>query len=293
MILVTGATGTLGKPLLARLVGAGQDVRCLVREPRRLGPQRVLVQIAIGNVADRHGFGKALRGVDTVIHLAATTRDQGSRPIEEINGIGTSRLVAAARRAGVQKFVYVSSIGASPYAASRFIRSQALARNAVSASGIEPLIFDASIIYAPDDPWLSIVSKLSHFPVMPVPGDGKTLFQPIWADDAADAITSAILKGSNSLDHRLELAGPEVLSHDQILKAAMNHFGRRKPLLHLSPTWTRRLLQLQEMYLGPSAFASWDEAQLMEYPTAARRGTADVNALGVEPMAIGDVLPAR
>jgi NADH dehydrogenase len=293
VILLTGATGTLGKPLLARLVGAGQDVRCLVREPRRLGPQRVLVQIAIGNLADRHGFDKALRGVDTVIHLAATTRDQARGPIEEVNGIGTARLLAAARRAGVQKFVYVSSIGASRSAPSRFIRTQALARDAVAASGIEPLIFDASIIYAPDDPWLSIVSKLSHFPLMPVPGDGKTLFQPIWADDAADAITSAILKGSNSLDHRPELVGPEVLTHDQILKAAMNHFGRRKPLLHLSDDWTRRLLRLQEMYLGPAAVATWDEAQLMKFPAVGARGTADLNALGVEPMALADVLPAR
>src|SRR5665647_830206 len=127
MILLTGATGTLGRPLLARLIGAGMDARCLVREPRRLGPARVQVQIAIGNLADHHGLARALRGVDTVIHLGATTRDQSHGSIERVNGIGTARMVAAARHANVRRFVYVSSIGASRNAASRYIRTQALA----------------------------------------------------------------------------------------------------------------------------------------------------------------------
>jgi NADH dehydrogenase len=135
MILLTGGTGTLGKPLLQRLVGSGQDVRVMVREPRRLGPARVQVQIAIGNLADRHGFGKALRGVDTVVHLGATTRDQARGSIEEINGVATARLIAAARRAGVQRFVFISSIGASKYSTSRFIRTQANARDAIASAG--------------------------------------------------------------------------------------------------------------------------------------------------------------
>lgn len=305
MILLTGGTGTLGKPLLQRLVGAGMDVRVMVREPRRLGPARVQVQIAIGNLADRHGFAKAVRGVDTVIHLGATTRDQARGPIEEINGVATARLIAAARKAGVKRFVFVSSIGASPVASSRFIRTQANARNAVAAAGFESLIFEASIIYADHDPWLGTLAKLSLLPVMPVPGDGKTKFQPIWADDAADAITAALLTSDDGVGagvgrtdmathtHYVELAGPDVMTHDQMIRTAMRHYGRRRPLLHLSPSMSQRLLRLQEWYLGPSAFATWDEAQLMQFSSVARRGTADVEALGVQPLAMPDVLPAR
>jgi NADH dehydrogenase len=305
MILLTGGTGTLGKPLLQRLVGAGMDVRVMVREPRRLGPARVQVQIAIGNLADRHGFGKALRGVDTVIHLGATTRDQARGPIEELNGIATARMIAAARRAGVERFLFVSSIGASPYSTSRFIRTQANARDAIAAAGFESLIFEASIMYANHDPWLGTLSKLSYLPVMPVPGDGKAKFQPIWADDAADAITAALLTADGGIgegvgrsdpathSHYVELAGPEVMTHDQMLRIAMRHYGRRRPLLHLSRPMAERLLRLQEWYLGPSAFATWDEAELMQFSSVASRGTADVEALGVQPLAMADVLPAR
>ncbi|MFY9488611.1 MAG: NAD(P)H-binding protein [Solirubrobacterales bacterium] len=302
MILLTGATGTLGRPLLSRLVGSGADVRALVREPRRLGPARVQVQIAIGNLSDHHSFARAVRGVDTVIHLGATTRDQTRGSIEEINGIGTARLVNAAQRAGVERFVYVSSIGASVNAASRFIRTQALARDAVIAGGFESLIFDASVIYAPNDSWISLLRKLSLLPMMPVPGDGTAEFQPIWAEDAADAIMAAVLMsddpgtelpglaGPGTRSHVTELVGPDVLTHDEMLRTVLHAIGRPRPLWHLSPKRARKLLRLQEWYLGPAAVATWDQAQLMSYSSVATRGTDDVNALGVQPLSMHDVL---
>jgi NADH dehydrogenase len=304
VILLTGATGTLGKPLLARLIGTGQPVRCLVRQPRRLGPHRVQVSIAAGNLADYHGFDNAMRGVDTVVHLASSIRDQMRGSIEELNGIATSRLVGAAERAGVKRFVFVTPIDASPYQSSRFMRSKALATEAVAAGAFESLIFESSIIYAPDDPWLSLVSKLSFLPLMPVPGDGRARFQPIWADDAADAILSALLREDGSADtsgrsdagshaHFIELAGPDVLTHDEMLRLAMRSHHRERPLLHLPRKTARRLLKLEEWYLGPSAFATWDEAQLMQFPAIPARGTSDVEALGVQPLAMPDVLGAR
>lgn len=293
MILLTGATGTLGRPLLERLVGSGEKVRVLVREPRRLGPQRVQVQIAIGNLADRHGFDKALRGVDTLIHLGATTRSQMRGSIQEINGLATNRLLSAARRQGVERVVYVSSIGASRYSQSRFIRTQAVSRDAVLDSGMDPLVFDSSIIYAPNDPWMRLLHKLARLPVMPVAGDGQSRYQPIWAEDAADAVTAALLSGRTTPEHPIELAGPEILTHDQILRIAMAHFGEIKPLLHISPKWSRRLLYAQEAYLGPSALATWGEAQLMQLSSTTERGSTDLKRLGVAPLAMSEVMPPR
>lgn len=260
------------------------------------------MQIAAGNLGDHHGFDNALRGVDTVIHLAASTRDQLRGSIEELNGMATGRLVAAAERAGVKRFVYVTPIDASPFLPSRFMRAKALATEAVAAGGFESLIFESSIIYAPGDPWISLLSRLSRLPVMPVPGAGQADFQPVWAEDAADAMMAALLtedggvaEGVGRHDaatraHYIELAGPETLSHDEILRIVMRSFRRNRPLLHLSKPVARRLLRLEEWYLGPSAFATWDEAELMDFPAIARRGTADVEALGIEPLAMRDVL---
>src|ERR1700759_4918127 len=101
MLLLTGATGLIGSALLPRLLGEDQQVRCLVRDPGRLGPQRVRVQIALGDLTNPPSFRNALRGVDTVVHLAASIRDQRRGSIEELNGIATWRMVQAAGGAGV------------------------------------------------------------------------------------------------------------------------------------------------------------------------------------------------
>src|SRR5919199_3873274 len=112
MILLTGATGLLGSALLRRLLDSGRDVRCLVRDPRRLGPNRVRVQITLGDLANPVALRQAVRGVDTVFHLEAPIRDQPSGSIEELNGLATVRLLGAAERAGVRRFVLFSALGA-------------------------------------------------------------------------------------------------------------------------------------------------------------------------------------
>ena len=93
MILLTGATGNVGNAVLRRLTARGERVRCLVRDPRGLGAERVRVQIALGDLSNPSSFRNALRGVDTVVHLAAAIRDQPRASIEELNAIATLRLL--------------------------------------------------------------------------------------------------------------------------------------------------------------------------------------------------------
>src|SRR5689334_25336781 len=105
VLLLTGATGRVGSALLPLLMQRHEPVRCLVRDPRRLGAERVRVQIALGDLGDPASFRHALRGVDTVVHLASVIRDQPKGSIEELAGVATWRLVRAAERAGVERFV--------------------------------------------------------------------------------------------------------------------------------------------------------------------------------------------
>ena len=291
MILLTGATGTVGTPLLRRLTAAGQPVRCLVRDPRRLGPERVRVQIALGDLAKPGSFRNAMRGVDTVIHLAAAIRDQPQGSIEELNAMATLRLVRAAERAGARRFLFFSAIGASLHSPARFYRAKALAEEAVAEAELDTTVFAPSIVYAPDDQWIRLLERLSHLPVAPVAGSGDAVFQPIWAEDAADCVMAA-LEGPNG-QPRYDLVGPESLSYDAIMRTALHAFGRRRRLLHLPLPAVRAALAVAEAFAGPSVFATWDEAQLMELSMTAPRGTADAKALGVRPLPMGAVLGAR
>lgn len=300
MILLTGATGTVGSALLRRLTAGGETVRCLVRDPRRLGAERVRVQIALGDLSDPASFRNALRGVDTVVHLAASTRDQPRASIEELNAVATLRLLRAAEVAGAERFVFFSAIGASLHSRLRFFRAKALAERSVRESSLETNVLAPSIVYAPRDPWLTLLERFSYLPVVPVPGRGRALYQPLWADDAAACVMAILGRAAPGPDGRegaaeggrLELAGPETLSHGAIVRIALRSFGRRRPIARVPLPMVRAALRAIEWAWRDSAFATWEEAELLQVPMTSSRGTADAESLGVEPVPIGAVLGA-
>ena len=289
VILLTGGTGNLGSALLARLVADRQRVRCLVREPRELGPDRVRVQIALGDLADPASFRNALRGVKTVVHLAAAIRDQPRASIEELNAVATLRLLRAAEKAGAERFIFFSALGASLHERARFFRAKALAEEAVEKADLKSVVFAPSIVYSPRDPWVRLLERLSLLPVMPISGSGQARYQPIWTDDAA-ACVMAVIRGEGGDRARFELAGPDTLSYDDIARETLRALRRQRRLVHVATPVVRRGLRALEALVGDQSFAVWEEAELMEIPMTTPRGTADAEALGVSPRRMRAVL---
>jgi uncharacterized protein YbjT (DUF2867 family) len=290
MLLLTGATGLVGSALLPRLLAEGTEVRCLVRDPRRLGAQRVRVQIALGDLTDPPSFRNALRGVQTVVHLAASIRDQPRGSIEELNGVATWRMVEAAERQGVERFMFFSALGASTYHRTRCLRAKALAEQAVREAAVRSVVFAPSIVYAPGDPWLTLLEHLALLPVMPMSGSGRAAFQPIWADDVAACVIAALRAPEREARERYELAGPETLNHSDIVRTVLRSLERKRPLVHVPTPLVSRGLRLLERLGGPRVFATWDEAELMEATMTSVRGAADAEALGVAPQRMAAVL---
>jgi uncharacterized protein YbjT (DUF2867 family) len=290
VILLTGATGTVGKALLPLLLESGQPVRVLVRDPRRLGRSRVDVQLALGDLAalgDQPVRRQAFRGVDTVIHLAASIRDGASGSVEEVNGLGTARLLAAAEAAGVERFVFFSAMGATPFQRTRFFRAKALAEDAVESSPLATTVFAPSIVYDRDDPWVTSMRRLALLPVLPISGSGRAAYQPIWAGDVAHCVIAALDGGATG---RLELAGPEVLTYEQIARLIARAAGRQRPVVHIPLNAVRLILNAMRRVVGDAVFATWEEAELLEVPMTATAGSSDAQTLGVTPRRMADVL---
>ena len=155
MLLLTGATGLVGGALRRRLIASEVPIRCLVRDPRRLGEDRVpRADRALGDLADPPSFRNALRSVGhrrPPRHRRSATSRRES--IEELSGIATWHLVEAAQRAGAPtRFVFFSALGASTQSRARLLRAKALAEDAVRESDLRSIVFAPSIVCTPGAP---------------------------------------------------------------------------------------------------------------------------------------------
>jgi NADH dehydrogenase len=130
---------------------------------------------------------------------------------------------------------------------------------------------------------------MSLLPVMPISGSGRAAFQPIWAEDVAAAAHRVLRQAPEGARH-IELAGPEVLTYEEIVRIAMSVWDRDRRLVHV-PLWmVRRSLRLLARMFGPGVFATWEEAELMEVPMVTAAGTRDAQRLGVDPKRLSEVL---
>lgn len=294
MLLLTGATGLVGSALLRRLVAEGQQVRCLVRDPRRLGPQRVRVQIALGDLTDPPSFRNAMRGVDTVVHLAASTRDQPRGSIEELAAIATWRMVEAAQRAGVERFMFFSTLGASTHHRARLFRAKALAEQAVHESDMRSTVIAPSLVYAPGDHWLTLIERLALLPILPVSGRGHARCQPIWVEDVAGCVIAALRESEAAEEEptyeRYELAGPQTMTYNEVVNTVLRSLDRERALLPIPTPMVSRTLRLLEKAMGTSTPITWDEAELLEANMVVKHGIADTQTLGITPQPMQAVL---
>jgi NADH dehydrogenase len=154
--------------------------------------------------------------------------------------------------------------------------------------------FAPSIIYSPGDPWITLLGRLAMLPVVPIAGRGRALYEPIWAHDAAGAVLGVLERANGSARHeQFELAGPQRLSYDDIVRTYLEVKHRHRRLLHVPMPIVRWGLKAVEEVQGSMSFATWDEAELMEIPMISERGTADAESLGVHPLPMQYVLAKR
>ena len=267
VLLLTGGTGRVGSALLPLLLARREPVRCLVRDPRGLGPDRVRVQLALGDLADPASFRHALRGVSTVVHLAASWRDQPRARVEELDGDAAVRLVDTAERAGVERFLLLSPLGAAPEHPLRAFRAKALAEAAVlDSAAMQASVLRASVIHATGQ-------RVPAF----LAGAGDAPVQPIAAADVAACVVAALERPGVH-----ELAGPQTMRRRTYARLLRGHRPLRVPAPLLRPA-----LRGYAALAGPAAALTWDEAELVTVPMTTARGTAGAEALGVRPRRVG------
>jgi NADH dehydrogenase len=239
MILITGASGFLGRRLVRRALDQGHNVRALVRRPGQdLDiPADLLYQ---GDITEAGTLTGALEGVTAVIHAAATTSEMA--PDEALsrrtNVEGTRNLIEACKKAGVSRFVQISSLSANPANTSVYGRTKLAADEEVRQSGLRWTILQPGTIYGPGG--RGLFAKMARMtkgllPMVPVLGSGKGTMRPIYVDDTADAAL-ACLGSEASVGKTYAIGCQDVITFNDFIRGVLRAQGRRKLLVHV-PFW--------------------------------------------------------
>lgn len=243
-ILVTGGTGFVGQALVPKLVEAGNQVRLLIRPAKRTPevPKGVAVEIALSSVTDARGLRSAMRGIEVVIHLASVERQGAYADLMRVDIEGARLVSRIARESGVRRLVYVSHLGADRFSAFPVSKAKGLAEEAIRSSGVNYTIFRSAIAFGKGDSLTSgIAQLLAAVPFLfIVPGDGKTLLQPIWVEDLATLISWAI-EDTNTENQIYDVGGPEMLSFCDVVETVMDVLGKRKQFFYFPPPLLRGL----------------------------------------------------
>lgn len=235
-VAVTGGTGFAGRAVVGALGRHGYRLRCLVRPgSERLLPREAGVEPITGDVTTPAGLADAVRGVDAVVHLVGIIREHPARGVtfERLHTQATEHVLAAARGAGVRRFVHMSALGTRPEARSRYHRTKWAAEQAVRGSGLDWTIFRPSVIFGPGDGLVTLLARLVRwFPVVPVIGDGQNRFQPVAVGDVAEGFARALERPA-AAGQVFEVGGPRAYTFDELLDEIGRALGRRHvPKLH-------------------------------------------------------------
>jgi uncharacterized protein YbjT (DUF2867 family) len=242
-VFVTGATGFVGPAVANAIADAGHEVRVLERNQGAWSEAGIRCQAAIqGDVTDSETMRRAVRDIDVVVHLVAIRQGKPEQ-FEQVMVGGTRNLLAAAKEAGVRRFVLMSALGVTeqtkdlvPYYGAKWKEEQD-----AKASGLEHVIFRPSFIFGRDGGILPTFKKLAKLaPVTGIIGSGEQRIQPIWVDDIGAYFAQAIDK-PDAANRTFEVGGPDVVSWNEFWQRLRAQLGiRRRPTMHL-PTWLMKI----------------------------------------------------
>ncbi|MFA5567069.1 MAG: complex I NDUFA9 subunit family protein [Trueperaceae bacterium] len=231
-VLVTGANGFVGGYVCRALVGAGCQVTGLSRKSDARLPTDVTA--LTGDVTSGDGLGRAMTGIDAVVHLVGIIQERGSQTFERVHVEGTRNVIEAATAAGVSRLVHMSALGAGLDSGSGYQRTKARAEELVRVSGLAWTIMRPSLIFGVGDDFFGgTLRQLVRLPpVVPVVGTGGYPFRPVYAGDVATAFLRA-LERHGVAGQVFDLAGPNEYTLRELLLLVRGALGSRKPLVNV------------------------------------------------------------
>jgi uncharacterized protein YbjT (DUF2867 family) len=228
-VTVFGGTGFLGRCIVRHLRYRGFPVRIASRHPDRgysqFGSDDPQLQFLEANVQDERSVADALDGAYAVVNAVSLYVQHGQETFHSVHVEAAERVAAQAHRAGVERLVHVSGIGADAASPSRYIRRRGEGELAVRAEFNDALFVRPAVMFGPDDAFLTALLKLlRQLPIYPMFGRGRTRLQPVYVEDVAEAV-ARVIRRAKTHSIIFEFGGPRVYSYEEFLGAVAHQAG--------------------------------------------------------------------
>lgn len=224
-----------------------------------------------------------MREVDEIIHLAGTERHSSRAELQNVDIQGTQVLAAAAAQSNVRRILFLSHLGAERASAYPVLKAKAMAENAIVNSGVPCTIIRSAVIFGPGDQFTTSLARLLRLSpgIFMIPGDGSSLLQPIWINDAVSCLLTA-LENEQYAGQTISIGGMEALTFRQVVEQVMRGAGIRRRLVSVSPSTMRIIALFTDMFTNFPVSIFW-----LDYLSTNR--TTQLDSL---PRIFG-ILPAR
>jgi uncharacterized protein YbjT (DUF2867 family) len=296
LIVVFGGSGFIGRHVVKQLARAGFRVRVPMRRPHLGQDLRVLgdvgqIHLMQANVRFPESVAAALEGADGVVNLVGVLHEQGKQDFQAMHVAASEAIAAAAKAAGLNKVVQVSSIGADARAKAKYARTKGEAEAAVRALVPEAVILRPSIVFGPEDNFFNRFADMAKFSLfLPLIGGGKTKFQPVYVQDVADAVLASLTR-NDAAGRTFELGGPRVYSFRELLDFVQKTIDRKRfylPLASFIAAPLGMLFSVGSKVLPVAPPITGDQVEMLKRDNivgvSGEKGVGTLADLGVAPL---------
>src|ERR1700674_3065338 len=291
-VTVFGGTGFLGRSIVRHLRSRGFPVRIASRHPDRghrlFGPDDPQLQSVGANIHDERSVADALSGAYGAVNAVSLYVERGQETFDSVHVESAERVAAQAHRAGVDRLIRISGIGADAASPSRYIRKRGEGELAVRAAFVEALLIRPAVMFGPDDAFLTTILRLlRQLPIYPMFGRGRTRLQPAYVEDVAEAI-GRTMQRVETPSTIFEFGGPRVYSYEEFLRAVAHQAGLAPRLIPIPLAVWHALARASEMF--PSPLLTRNQVNLMQIDTVSSSEMPGFVELGISPHSVEALL---
>jgi uncharacterized protein YbjT (DUF2867 family) len=292
VVTVFGGTGFLGRRVVRHLRKHDFSVRIASRHPDRsrglFGSGDPQLRVVGANIHDERTVADALADAYGAVNAVSLYGEHGRETFHSVHVEAAKRVAILARRAGVERLVHVSGIGADAASPSLYIRKRGEGELAVQAAFADVILFRPAVMFGPDDAFLTtILELLRRLPIYPMFGRGRTRLQPAYVEDVAEAIARA-LQRTQTHAITFECGGPRVYSYEELLHALAREADLKRILIPLPFAAWRALAWTAELLPNPPV--TRNQVELMQVDNVCSPGVPGFAELGISPQSVENML---